>query len=134
MKKVTIKVEKSQAENFYSCYMVDEMPDFSLSGFGKSALEAMEDLYEAEKEIRELLQSEGKEMPELEYRFKFDIGSFFNYFDYLNIAGIAKRIGVNASLMRRYAVGLSQPREERKRQIEDCLHQIGKELQTAIVG
>ncbi len=133
-KKVTIRVEKSRSENYYSCYMMDDMPDFGLAGFGKSAKEAIEDLYVAQQEIREDLAKEGKEMPELEFRFKFDVGSFFNYYDCLNIAGVARRVGVNASLMRRYAVGLTQPRDNRKRQIEDCLHKIGKELQTTVVA
>ncbi len=130
-KKITIKVEKAQGDNFYSCYMMEDAPEYGLAGYGKSAKEAMDDLRVAEQETRELLAEAGKVMPELEYRFRFDIGSFFNYYDYLSMAGVARRVGVNASLMRRYAVGLSRPKENRRRKIEECLHEMGKELQTA---
>ncbi len=133
-RRVTIKVEKSAGEDFYSCYMVEDMPGFGLAGYGKSVREAMDDLRFSEAETRELLRAEGKEMPELEYRFRFDIGSFFNYYDYLNVSGVARKVGVNASLMRRYAVGSSSPRASRKKQIEDCLHEMGRELQAAAVG
>ncbi len=130
-KKVTIIVEKTRGENFYSCYMADEMADFGLAGYGKTAREAIEDLYVTQEETREELAKRGKEMAELEFQFRFDIGSFFNYYDYLSISGVARRVGVNASLMRRYVIGFSQPREERKRQIEERLHLMGKELETS---
>ncbi len=132
--RVTIKVEKSPGEEFYSCYMVEDMPKFGLAGYGKSAREAIEDIYIAEKETRELWAEKGEEIPELEFRFKFDIGSFFNYYKYLSITGVAQKAGINASLMRQYAIGRHVPRGKRKQQIEECLHDIGNELQAAVIG
>ncbi len=132
-KKVTVKVEKQPGENNFSCYMVDEFPGFGLAGYGNSAREAIEDIYVAEKEMKEIMEEEGETMPELDFVFKFDIGSFFDYYKYLNITGVAHKAGINASLMRQYVMGKYNPRGKRKQQIEDCLHEIGSELQTALI-
>ncbi len=73
-------------------------------------------------------------MPELEFMFRFDIGSFFDYYSYLNMSGVAKKnFGINASLMRQYSMGIHEPSKKRKQQILECLHQIAKELQTAVI-
>ena len=72
-------------------------------------------------------------MPELVFEFRYDIGSFFDYFSYLNINGVAKKAGINASLMRQYAMGIHEPSKKRKQQILDCLHGISKELQAVVI-
>lgn len=131
--KVTIQVEKGKQEKNFSCFMVDELPDFALAGYGNTAKQAIEDMYVAQKEIKELLEEEGKQMPELEFVFRFDIGSFFDYYSYLNMSGVAKKAGVNASLMRQYAMGMHEPSQKRKQQILDCLRQISQEMQTAVI-
>lgn len=131
--KVTIQVEKGKQEKNFSCFMVEELPDFALAGYGNTARQAIEDMYVAQKEIKELLEEEGKQMPELEFVFRFDIGSFFDYYSYLNMSGVAKKAGVNASLMRQYAMGIHEPSQKRKQQILDCLRQISQEMQTAVI-
>lgn len=131
--KVTIQVEKGKQEKNFSCFMVEELPDFALAGYGNTAKQAIEDMYVAQKEIKELLEEEGKQMPELEFVFRFDIGSFFDYYSYLNMSGVAKKAGVNASLMRQYAMGIHEPSQKRKLQILDCLRQISQEMQTAVI-
>ena len=90
-------------------------------------------MYVAQQEIKALLEEEGKQIPELEFTFRFDIGSFFDYYPYLNMSGVAKKAGINASLMRQYAMGMHEPSQKRKQQILDCLHQISQEMQTAMI-
>lgn len=131
--KVTIQVEKGKQEKNFSCFMVEKLPNFGLTGYGNTAKQAIEDMYVAQKEIKELLEEEGKQMPELEFVFRYDIGSFFDYYSYLNMSGVAKKAGINASLMRQYAMGKHEPSKKRKQQILECLHQIAKELQTAVI-
>ena len=131
--KVTIQVEKGKQEKNFSCFMVESLPDFELAGFGNSAKQAIEDMFVSQREIKELLEEEGKQMPELEFTFRFDVGSFFDYYSYLNMSGVAKKAGINASLMRQYAMGKHEPSQKRKLQILDCLHQISQELQTAVI-
>ena len=54
--KVIIQVEKCKEEKNFSCYMVDKFPDFHLAGFGNSAKQAMDDIFVAKEEIKELLE------------------------------------------------------------------------------
>ncbi|MCD8297846.1 MAG: pilus assembly protein HicB [Prevotella sp.] len=114
--------------------VLEDSPGFLLTGYGESAKETIEDLYVAEKEMREIKEEKGKEMPELEYKFKFDIGSFFNYYSYLSVTGVAKRAGMNASVLRRYATGAKTPKAKTMQRIEECLRNIGIELQSAVIG
>lgn len=71
--KVTIQVEKQPGdEDFFACYMLDDMPGFGLSGYGDTVQEAIGDLYIAQEEMKELFHDEGKVFPELEFEFRFD--------------------------------------------------------------
>ena len=56
--KVTIQVEKGKQEKNFSCFMVENLPDFGLAGYGNTAKQAIEDMYVAQKEIKELLEEE----------------------------------------------------------------------------
>lgn len=126
--KVAINVEKQPGNKSFACYMVDEMEEFGLSGYGKTVSEAIEDLKLTEKETREMMKDNGKEMPELEFVYHFDIGSLFDYYCYLNIAGVAKKIGINASLLRQYASGIHKPSENRRQLIMSTVKKMGNEL------
>lgn len=131
-KKVTIKVEKQPGEKNFSCYMVEDMPGFGLSGFGKTARDAMNDIILARDETKSIFEEDGKQFPELEFEYQFDMGSLFDYFSYLNIAGVAKRAGINASLMRQYASGVHEPSAKRRAVIEKSLWDIAAEIQSVV--
>ena len=71
--KVTIQVEKQPGdEDFFACYMLDDMPGFGLAGYGDTVQEAIDDLYIAQEEMKELFHEEGKAFPELAFEFRFD--------------------------------------------------------------
>lgn len=74
--KVTVIIEKSD-DCIYFCYVKEELPGFCLSGFGATAEEAIADMLVAYKEIREMLEEEGKICPKLEFVYKYDIQSIF---------------------------------------------------------
>ena len=48
----------------------------------------------------------------------------------INVSAIARRIGLPQSLMAAYVSGIKKPSEERKKEIETALHQLGAELAT----
>ncbi|MBP3823833.1 MAG: pilus assembly protein HicB [Bacteroidaceae bacterium] len=118
--KVTIVVEKGKGDKNFACFMADELPGFGLAGYGHSAQEAIDDLHVALKETREELTNMGQQMPELEFDFKFDVGSFFDYYP-LNVTETAKRIGINASLLRQYVSGVHVPQAKQLQRIHDGL-------------
>lgn len=64
----------------------------------------------------------------VEFEIKYDLATFFEQFDELNITAIAARAGINPSLLRQYKSGHKYPSAEQVKKIEDAIHALGKEL------
>ncbi|MDR2809359.1 MAG: DUF2442 domain-containing protein [Tannerellaceae bacterium] len=56
------------------------------------------------------------------------IGEFFSKYPQINVSSFAKQIGINKSLMAKYVCGIKIPSEKRKKEIQDGLHALAKEL------
>jgi transcriptional regulator with XRE-family HTH domain len=56
------------------------------------------------------------------------IGTIFEHFPELNVAAIARELGINRSLMQQYVNGSKKPSFERIQDIERYLHRLGDEL------
>ena len=109
----------------------EELPDFGLAGYGDTAEAAKADFLKSYEEIKEMLAEEGKEVPVLEFSYKYDLQSFFNYFSFLNISKIAEVAGINPSLMRQYASGVANVGEKQYDKIRIAIKKIGNELVSA---
>ena len=70
----------------------------------------------------------GKPIPEYELELVMDIQNFFEVNDYINISTLAKRIGMNSSLLRQYSKGLKFPSVKQVAKIEKEIRKIGNEL------
>ncbi len=57
-----------------------------------------------------------------------EIAAIFRRFPQLNVSGVARQMGIHKSLLARYIYGIKKPSEERKEQIKEALHALGKEL------
>ncbi len=114
-----------------SCYMVEDVPDFGLFGFGDSPAEAKADMLHAYEEIRDILVSEGKAPVELDFVYHYDMKSFFEYFDFLNVSKIAERAGINPSLMRKYTSGVANAGEKQYQKLQKAIRDIAQELTCA---
>lgn len=90
------------------------------------ALTSEMDFFESIKEVHEEAKDEG-----IEVSYKFDIPSFFNYFDYLNVSKFAELAGVNESKMRQYKCGLAYPGEKATRRIATAVRKIANDFNTA---
>ena len=62
------------------------------------------------------------------FEVSFDLTSFFEQYSFLNISDIAKRTNISSLMMRQYSSGLKFPSEERVKEIESAIREIGKEL------
>lgn len=111
--------------------MVEEIPDFGLLGFGNTPQEAKADMLQAYQEIRELLLAEGKEPVQLEFVYHYDMRSFFEYFNFLNVSKVAERAGINPSLMRKYTSGVVNAGEGQYQKLKKAIHSIAEELSAA---
>lgn len=128
--KVTAIMEKAK-DGHYSCYVEEDLLGFGLSGFGDTAEAAKGDMLEAYKEIKEIQAEEGKEVPELEFVYKYDMQSFFDYFSFLNVTKVAELAGINPSLMRQYTSGVTNAGQKQYDKIRVAVERISKELSEA---
>jgi len=55
------------------------------------------------------------------------VQEFFLVHKEINVAEFAKRIGINATLLRNYINGFKKPSAEREKEILDAIHQLGIE-------
>ena len=123
-------MEKAK-DGYYSCYVEDDLSGFGLSGFGDTAEAAKKDMMNAYQEIKEMQEEEGKKVPELEFVYKYDMQSFFDYFSFLNVTKVAEMAGINPSLMRQYTSGVANAGQKQYDKIRAAIGKISKELSAA---
>ena len=82
-------------------------------------------------EIREDMAAEGKEVPELEFVYKYDMQSFFDCFPFLNVSKVAELAGINPSLMRQYTSGVANAGQKQYDRISAAVRKIAGELSEA---
>lgn len=132
MKTARIKaiVEKG-SDGLFSIHSDDHFGTSYFGGFGDSVEKAKADFVESIKEAINEQLSEGRKVPDTEsidVEYRYDIPSFFNYFDYLNVSKFADYAGINESKMRAYKSGVAFPGEKTTEKIFNAAHRIGKEL------
>jgi predicted RNase H-like HicB family nuclease len=114
---------------------VEEIGNYMPTPYGKTKAEVVQNLKEL---IKDYQAHEGKadkiwskvNIDKLELEIRYDLQAFFMEHDYLNISSIAKRAGINASLMRHYAAGIKYPSMAQAKKIEDTIHELAKELES----
>lgn len=128
--KILAIVERG-ADGLYSVYSDNCIGDSYFGGYGDSVENAKKDfLRSIEEAIQEQIK-EGKEAPSLEditVEYRYDIPSFFNYFDFINVSRFAEYVGINESKMRAYKSGVSYPGEKTTVKIFKAVKEIGEEL------
>ena len=68
------------------------------------------------------------ELQDIEFEYKYDVASVFDYFDFINVTKFARWAGINASLLRQYKVGKTYISEAQARKIGEALRKVGREL------
>lgn len=129
--KVEARVEREPGEKNFSCLMEIESLKAHILGQGNSAKAAIDDMLNGWHDAAEYLKAGGKEVPELEIDYIFDVGSLFNYYDFINVAGVSREVGINSSVMRQYATGVRRPSAERRAKIENGLRQMAHKILSA---
>lgn len=128
--KAIAKVEREIGEKNFSCHMNVVSVGCGVLGTGNSAKAAIEDMLKGWEDMRECLVSEGREVPVLDIEYSFDIGSLFSYYDFLNLSGVSREIGISPSVVRQYVIGVRKPSVERKREIADGIKRLARKIQT----
>lgn len=120
MSKYKLIIEKNK-DGYWS--QVEKLPNVFSSG------DSIPNLIENTKEAIELHLSEtGREIKRINFELVMDIQEFFKINEFINISCLAKRIGINSSLLRQYSKGIKFPSIEQVARIEKEIKQIGREL------
>lgn len=134
---MTIKaiIEKGK-DGLYAVYSEDHIGNSYLGGFGESAKEAKDDFVESIREAIAENEKEGKPSPTFEdvvVEYHYDLPSFFNCFDFINVRKFARYAGVNESKMRAYKSGAAFPGEKVASRIIKAIKNISTDLGSASI-
>ena len=131
MKKIFAFVEKND-NGFYQISCDESWNDYNFGGYGHSVEEAKADFMDSVEEAKEMAVKNGiVSDEEIVVSFKYDLESFFNYFDWINVTKLARIAGINESKMRQYKAGLAYASEKTARKLLTTIRRIGAELQAA---
>jgi hypothetical protein len=132
--KVTAIVEKGK-DGLYSIYSEQEICNHCFGGYGESVEIAKSDFIQSIDEAKDMIKEETGVIPnefsDLQVTFKFDIASFFNYFDWINVSKFAQYAGINESKMRQYKSGSAFAGERTTNKILSAIKKMGAELSAA---
>ena len=130
MEKVTVTISQAPDGTFW-CHTESDVYGGGLNSAGDTVKAAKEDLQICLEEAREDFLEHGGTPYDVEFEYKYDLQSFFEYFSFLNVTDIAKRAGINPSLMRQYTRGIKTAGENTYTRLSECMAGITKELQAA---
>lgn len=117
----------------YSCYNDDPIGKYAvIDGDGATAEEAKADFMRALEECRQAFPEDKDINQDMEFTYKYDIQAFFKEFSFLNATDIARRAGINPSLMRQYTSGVKKAGEKTYNKLNACLSNIKNDLQAAV--
>lgn len=130
MKEVIAIIEKGR-DGLYAVRSEYKIGRSFLGGFGDNVEEAKEDFESSIDDAIEDAEKSGLtyiEKNRLKIVYKYDMPSFFNYFDFINVSKFASYIGINESKLRQYKTGRSFPGEKTTLKILTAVGRIGNEL------
>lgn len=103
-----------------------------VSSFGSNMEELKKNLEEAFADnielAKELEEDYANDYDNVEFIYKMDLSSFFALIPELKVSSIAKKAGMNESLLRQYKNGITTASQEQAQRIQNAVHQLGQEL------
>jgi predicted RNase H-like HicB family nuclease len=116
-KKIVVILEKT--ETGFSAYAMD----YPVYTTGTNMSEVTDNMKEAFSLYSEKINSD-----ELDFSVQIDFKQFFQYYKVLNSKVLAKKIGMNPTLLSQYVRGHKKPSEKQRRRILYGINKIGHEL------
>ena len=129
--KVQVIIERGADGTFDANMEFIKSVPFGLLGQGKTVADTIADFYNSYGEMQAMYQAEGKECPQLEFEFKYDVPSFLQYYAYaFTLAGLERITGVNQKQLGHYISGFRKPSEKTARKIEEKIKEFAKEIES----
>src|SRR5665647_1021024 len=126
MKKIKAIIEKGN-DGLYSIYLPDLI---GMYGTGETEAEAKEALNEAIDSAKEYVEETGEWgdyivfKSDFEFDYRYDLSGFFKTYNFFDVSALAGKLGLNASLLRRYKSGISKAETKQKEKIEQGIHNL----------
>ncbi len=96
--------------------------------FGNNFEELKKNITEAVELHIEGMKEDGENIPEFDkFEYKFDMTYIFQAFP-ISISGMAKKSGINRSLLSQYASGIKTPSLQQVKKVQESIRTIGEEL------
>ena len=121
MKKIRVKVEKTPTG--FSAY-AEKYPAFTT---GATVAELIANMV---KSINLYFEESGDEkvVTPNDLQFIVEVTSVFEAYPIINVKALARRIGMNYTLLSQYATGKKKPSPKQAGKIVDGIHEVGREL------
>ena len=127
-----IAIIEKGSDGMYSVRSEQRIGNHYFGGFGESVAIAKEDFLESVQEVIDESKAEGIKVPTtFQITYRFDLPSFFNFFDYLNVSKFAELAGINESKMRQYKCGSAYPGEKVTKKISTAIRKIASDFSSA---
>ena len=122
MAKMLVGVIEKASDGGYGIYALEDV--IPVTGYGLTEEEAKKDFAEQIKEQADYYKNKKGVYPEwytedLEVEFRYDMSAFFKSFPFINASELAKCLGINPSLMRKYKSGLAKASNKQKDMIQE---------------
>lgn len=118
-KKIKVKVEKTNTG--FSAYSL-EYPVYTT---GNTFTELLNNIVEA---LNFFFEEKNVQVKSTNIEFQIDFKQFFQYYRVINSKFLARRIGMNESLLSQYVQGRKIPSSQQTKKILKGIHEIGREL------
>ncbi|MCE7061222.1 hypothetical protein [Dyadobacter sp. CY343] len=134
--KLSIIIEKGDNELWGR---IENVPDYLPVTSGKTLDEVTDNLKEL---LEDFIIEDGKAhdqwrsigIEDIEFDYVYDLSAFFEIFDDVKVGAIAKRAGINPSLVRHYVAGTKYPSAVQAKKIEDAIHELGEKLREVVLA
>jgi predicted RNase H-like HicB family nuclease len=134
--KLTIIIEKSEGELWGR---IENVPDYLPVTSGATIEEIEENLRDL---LDDYIQNEGNvyeewrlvQASDIQFEHVYDLSAFFEVFDDVKVVGIARRAGINPSLVRHYVAGTKYPSPQQAKKLETAIHELGERLREVVLA
>ena len=122
MEKKLVGVIEKAGDGGYGIYALEDV--IPVTGYGLTEEEAKKDFVEQIKEQADYYKEKKGIYPDwyeenLEVEYRYDMSAFFMSFPFINASELAKSLGINPSLMRKYKSGLAKASSKQKDLIQE---------------
>jgi Helix-turn-helix len=126
--KAKVIIERG-SDGTYSAYIATDNIPYGIIGEGNSVSETIEDFTAGYQDMRESYALDGKEFPECEFEYVYDVASFLQMYAYaFTLAGLSRITGIAQGQLSHYVTGHRKPSISTVKKIEDSMHAFANEI------